>query len=183
VKIEKSWKAEFPRAGILPVFAALITFTLSTGCATPGAHYDPATGLVKKADATYKTGLPQPGWTRLHGKVGDVAFFNENLNATISANAACPSKGDPPLRILLNHLMFDFSDRHVLEETTLMMDGREALRAVYTARLDGVPRKFLVYIIKKNSCVFDMQYQASEASFEFGVQAFEDFVKAFGTEK
>jgi hypothetical protein len=152
------------------------------GCAHgPEFRYDPATGVVAKQGAKYRTGAAPAGWKRLLNPQGDIAFYNDGLGATISANALCPAKGDPPLRVLLNHLLFGFTDRNVTDEKSLMIDGREALRAEYSARLDGVKRRFLVYVLKKDDCVFDMQYQAPEGSFGQGVGVFEEFAGGFGT--
>ena len=100
---------------------------------------------------------------------------------TNAANASCAERGDPPLRVLLNHLMFGFTDRKVLHEETVQLDGREAIRAVLTARLDGIPRRLHVYIVKKDGCVFDLQYEAPEKTFDTGLPSFAEFVKGFGT--
>ena len=35
------------------------------------------------------------------------------------------------------------------------MDGREALRTVARAKLDGVPRELELVVLKKDGCVYD----------------------------
>ena len=65
----------------------------------------------------------------------------------------------------------------------MALDGREALRVLLTAKLDGIPRRCLLYVLKKDGCVYDLQFEAPEASFQAGLPAFEAFVKGFGTIK
>ena len=144
-------------------------------------RYDPATGVVKKEQVAYRAGLPPGGWKAVEMGENDVAFFNPRTLAVIAANATCAPRADTPLRVLLNHLLFGFTDRKVLSEETVQLDGREALKARVSARLDGVPRMFSIYILKKDGCIFDLQYHAPEAGFEEGVPAFEAFVRSFGT--
>ena len=35
------------------------------------------------------------------------------------------------------------------------MDGREAMHTVMSAKLDGVPKMFDAYVLKKDGCVYD----------------------------
>ena len=62
---------------------------------------------------------------------------------------------DIPLTALRSHLMIGFTERDVIEEEVIPMDGREALRTHFRARLDGVPRDILLQILKKDDCVYD----------------------------
>ena len=67
----------------------------------------------------------------------------------------CDPGLDIPLTALRNHLMIGFTERIVLDEELVAMDGREALRTHYSAKLDGVPRDILLQILKKDGCVYD----------------------------
>ena len=65
-------------------------------------------------------------------------------------------------------------------QTPTRLNGREALRSELTAALDGVTKQYLVYVLKKNGCVYDFMYIA--ADFEPGSRAqFEGFVQGFAT--
>ena len=58
------------------------------------------------------------------------------------------------------------------------MDGREALRTEISAALDGVKKQYLVYVLKKDSCVYDFMYIAADSA--PGSRAdFERFVQGF----
>jgi len=165
---------------ILHPSSLILLLVLACAACAP-IRYDPATGVVKKEGVAYRTGLPGPEWKVAKVGDNDVALFNLKTLSAISANGACGVRGDAPLRVLLNHLLFGFSDRKVVSEEAVTIDGREALKAVMTARLDGIPRRFLVYIVKKDWCVYDLQYQAPESAFDAGLPAFDAFVRGFGT--
>ena len=51
--------------------------------------------------------------------------------------------------------MIGFTERELVEEERVPMDGREALRTQFNAKLDGVPRQILLQILKKDGCVYD----------------------------
>jgi len=60
-----------------------------------------------------------------------------------------------PLRALVQHLFLQFTDRVQLSERPFKLDGRDALEVEMNASLDGVPRHFLVTVLKKDGCVYD----------------------------
>ena len=58
------------------------------------------------------------------------------------------------------------------------LDGREALRSELVGKLDGVPKHYLVYVLKKDGCVNDfVQVSDGDAKTEF-----DRFVRGFTTE-
>ncbi|MFA6034386.1 MAG: hypothetical protein WC889_15910 [Myxococcota bacterium] len=162
------------------IAALAVVAALAFSCAHK-AHYDPATGIIKKDGAVYHAGLVPEGWHQVSPRGGDVAMMNDALLAVIATDSQCPFSGDPPLRSLFSHLLIGFTDRTIISEEVLQLDKRDAYRAVYIAKLDGVAQKYMVYILKKNSCVFDLIYYAPERTFSEGLPRFEEFVKAFGT--
>ncbi len=46
------------------------------------------------------------------------------------------------------------------QRSSSSLDGREALRSRYLARLDGVPVELELVVLKKDNCVFDFTYVA-----------------------
>jgi hypothetical protein len=60
------------------------------------------------------------------------------------------------------------------------MDGREALRTEMVAALDGVPKRYTVYVLKKDGCVYDFLRIADGAG-KTQEQSFERFVQSFST--
>ncbi len=65
-----------------------------------------------------------------------------------------------PLTALTHHLFLHFTDRELASQKTVELDGREALRSELTARLDGVPKHFVIYVLKKDGCVYDFMHIA-----------------------
>ena len=74
-----------------------------------------------------------------------------------------------------------FSQREIVEQVLVPVDGREALRTHVVAKLDGVPRELLLHVVKKNGCVYDFalvappgeRFAQSRASYETVLQSFE----------
>ena len=56
----------------------------------------------------------------------------------------------------------------ILEQKIVPFDRREAMHTVAQAKLDGVPMKFAVCVLKKDGCVYDLAYMAAPARFERG---------------
>jgi hypothetical protein len=70
----------------------------------------------------------------------------------------------------------------VLEEELVPMDGREALRTHFRAKLDGVPRDMLLQILKKDSCVYDFALVTPpDASFDEALLDFDQMLAGFTT--
>jgi hypothetical protein len=53
------------------------------------------------------------------------------------------------------------------------------MHTVVVAKLDGVPKKFDVWVLKKDGCVYDLYYIAPPDRYESGVGDFEGFVHGF----
>ena len=157
------------------VFAALIALG---GCG--GSSFDG--NVYRGAGFAFRVGPVAPTWKRLGVSRGALAFRDEATDATIAASGRCGEDGeDIPLAALTQHLFLEFTDREILEQRVTPMDGREAMNTVLIAKLDGVPQKFDVWVLKKDSCVYDLYYIARPDRFEQGVAAFERFVRGFAT--
>ena len=123
------------------------------GCATTGTLQ----GSVYQGDHTpYRIGPVGPNWTRVTvNQQNDLAWHNEAKGGVMHADSDCDPGLDIPLTALRSHLMIGFTEREVLEEEVVHMDGREARRTHFTAKLAGVPRDILLQILKKDDCVYD----------------------------
>lgn len=159
-----------------------LAFALSVviGCGG-GPHLH---GRVYRDDeAHYQIGELGSGWAPVSVPDNDLAFHNATLEATAFVNASCDPSGDIPLTVLTNHLLAGFTARQTLSEELLPMDGREALRTHVVASLDGVPREFLIFVMKKNDCIYDFVLITPEgAPFQSAQAIFEGFVAGFTTE-
>ncbi len=126
---------------------------------------------------------PPPGaWKRIEITHAALAFRDDGDGATVVVNGRCGLDGeDVPLSSLTQHLFLRFTEREILEQVVVPFDHREAMRTVLVAKLDGVPMKFDVWVLKKDGCVYDLDYMAPPNRFERGAEEFERFVRGFAT--
>lgn len=119
-------------------------------------------------------------WQRIRTDFARLAFRSERTEATLMVNARCGRDDeDIPLATLTRHLFLTFTEREVIEEKTVPMDAREALHTIARAKLDGVPKMFDVYVLKKDGCVYDFVIISAPESFESNRAVFELFVTGF----
>lgn len=174
--------ARMGRRRVAPLL--LVAVTLGSGCSagwrgdTYQAHRWPKDRARK--EATYTFGQPGETWrpVREAGAV-QVAWLHPELAAFIEIHAQCDEQGDSSLEQYTDHLRIDWTKWTVLEQQQTQMVGREALRTVVDAELDGVPRRNEFVVLKKNGCLFDLRYSAKPSTFEQGRPAFEQVVQGF----
>jgi len=158
----------------------LVALGLAASCAS-GPRYD---GQVYRGHGLlFRTGPVAEGWSRLDASHGLLSFRDEGARATVLVNGRCGQDGDDvPLAALTAHLFLRFTERKVDEEALVPFDGREALRTVMTAKLDGVPMRFEAVVTKKDGCVYDFVLIASPETFDGARPGFQRFVDGFHAE-
>jgi hypothetical protein len=160
---------------------ALVVSALAFGlgaCSGPSL----AGGVYRADDLAFRLGELPPGHEPLDAGNGRLAFRDERTKSTILINARCAMDGDDvPLVALTNHLFMTFTERKTIEQKLEPLDGREALHTLMHAKLDGVPKAFDVYVLKKDGCVYDFVNIASPETFDRVRPGFERFVLGFHT--
>ena len=158
--------------------ALLSALALLAGCG--GASFN---GQVYRGQGMAFQVGPVPGsWRRIEVSHALLAYRDESAEATIALNGRCNKDGDNvPLAALTHHLFLMFTDRNIVSQRTLAMDGRAAMRTELVADLDGVPKHFVVYVLKKDNCVYDFIHIAAVNPPESSTRSFEQFVKGFAT--
>lgn len=144
-----------------------------------GPHFD---GRTYDDDRVrYEVGTLSGDWRRLDvSRQNDLAWRSDDLDAIVQVNASCEPDGDAPLSSLTQHLLIGFTEREVVSQETLPFDGREALRSHVQAKLDGVPRELVLYVMKKDGCVYDLALIASRTeNVPAATAAFDEFARAF----
>jgi hypothetical protein len=156
-------------------FVGALSALLLMACASSGFDGH----VYKDNDVHFRVGPVPSAWRKLEVDDTRLAFRDDAANATVAVNARCGLDGDDvPLESLTQHLFLEFTDRTQLSQTKISLDGREALRSELGAALDGVKKQYLVYVLKKNSCVYDFMYIAADSA--PGSRAeFERFVQGF----
>lgn len=155
--------------------------SLSTvGCATTGTLKN---GVYHGDHISYRIGPVGPGWTRLKDdRKNDLAWHNAEKDAVMHIDGSCDPAFDIPLIALRMHLLIGFTDREIVSEETVPMDGREALRTHVRAKLDGVPREMLLQILKKDECVYDFGLITPPGpSFDEALGDFDQMIAGFTT--
>lgn len=167
------------RIGLLRrgVATRLALSAVLAGCAASSSN-----AVLRGAGTDFAVGPTPSSWRRVDVSDAVAAYRDDTLDATAAVNARCGKDADDvPLEALRRHLFIYFTDREIQEEGTLMLDGREALRTVMSAKLDGVDRAFVVYVLKKDGCVYDFMYISEPGTASRGLPAFERFVMGFRT--
>jgi hypothetical protein len=160
------------------LLAWLVAFCLLTGCAR--SAWDGRT--YANDNVRFQTGPVAPGWRSIEPGYALLAFQDAARDLVISVNGRCGKDSDDvPLGSLTQHLFLYFTERRILKQETLMLDGREALRTELSAKLDGVPRRFVVYVLKKDGCVYDFVLIAAPSVLPRPIQEFDQFVSGFST--
>ena len=151
------------------------------GCATTGTLRN---GVYRGDETSYRIGLLASDWTPVTvDDQNDLAWHSEAKAAVIHVDSSCDPALDIPLTALRSHLLIGFTEREVLEEELVPMDGREALRSHLTAKLDGVPREILLQILKKDDCVYDFGLVTPPGdAFQAAIGDFDEMLSGFTTD-
>ena len=121
-------------------------------------------------------------WRRIDADGALLAYRDDATPASVVVNGRCGKDGDDvPLESLTHHLFLEFTDRTVESQAKLMLDGREALQTELLASLDGVPKRFTVFVLKKNACVYDFIHVTPPDAPPQGRRDFVAFVEGFST--
>lgn len=113
-----------------------------------------------------------------------VAFRDDADGATIAVNGRCGKDADDvPLEALTQHLFLEFTDRKLIGQERVTLASRAGLRTELVAALDGVSKHYVVYVLKKNGCVYDFMHIAGLESSNEARATFDEFVRGFRTER
>lgn len=157
-----------------------ITLASALSAAACGSAFDGVT--YHGEDFAFRVSTPPSSWRRLEVTHASLAYRDDAADATIAVNGRCRVDGDDvPLASLTQHLFLEFTNREITTQEVVPFDGREAMHTVLVAKLDGVPKKFDVWVLKKDGCVYDFVYIAPTARYDSGVGGFQRFVQGFST--
>jgi hypothetical protein len=143
---------------------SLLPILALAACSGPALRGD-----VYRGDGlAFRLGDVPTTWRLLRVKDVRVAFRDEPAESTVLVNARCGRDGDDvPLLALTQHLFMTFTERQTLEQKVIAMDG--------------VPKMFDAFVLKKDGCVYDFVAVSAPAKFEPNKQVFEAFVAGFHT--
>lgn len=133
---------------------------------------------------SFSVPAPPARWEMLRVKESALTFDDPQTGAMIAVNGRCDRDGeDVPLRSLTKHLFLQFTSVEVNTEEVVPFDGREAMRSDVSAKLDGVGRHLVVWVMKKDKCVYDLWYIARPEAFGQGIVEFDAWAKGFSARR
>lgn len=152
----------------------------SIGCGSGRGSFDGA--IFRDGPISFRVNPVPNEWRAISVSHATLAFRDEKHLATIVLNARCGRLDeDTPLKSLQAHLLIGTSEREIVSETIMSMDAREALHSNVHAKLDGVPRAFDIYILKKDGCVYDFVRVGPRGATETPTTDFDEWVATFRT--
>ncbi|HEX3775614.1 MAG TPA: hypothetical protein VHV51_14180 [Polyangiaceae bacterium] len=166
------------RRGLSRLVPSLVVWS-ALGCGCASTHFDGR--IYQGGEMHFRVGQIPSSWRSIDDDAL-LAFRDDPANATIALNGRCGVDGDDvPLASLTQHLFLEFTDRDVISQKTLSLDDRDAMRTEIDAALDGVKKHFVVYVLKKNGCVYDFMYIAAPGADSGALAQFDGFVHGFAT--
>lgn len=157
------------------VHALLLGVVLGLGVGCAGTSY--RAGTYTLDGVRFRLGDLPPEWRKVYAERGLTWRREDSRSTTITVNVSCRRTGDAPLEVLTNHLLFGLTQREFESREIVPLLGREAERAVVTAKLDGVSIKIATMVLKRNRCVYDAFYAAAPARFDQHREEFERMVE------
>lgn len=133
-------------------------------------------GVYEDDHVRYRVSAPADGWRQVELETANAAWLNDEYGASLLVNSHCEGVQDAPLEALANHLLIGWTEREVLSERRLELSRREALEREVSAKLDGVPRRLMLLVLKKDGCVYDVVLSSSPESFPRARQAYDRVV-------
>jgi len=160
----------------LSLFLTIAVGAAACGGAQPKVTYE--NGTFTKGESQFRVVAP-PRWERVQPSTGDLAWRDPESRSVIAANATCRGHHDPPLGVLVNDLLIGTTERNILLDETVELDGREALHQVVELKVDGVPLVYDMYVMKKDGCVYDLALIAPRRAYDGVADRFVAFVGGF----
>lgn len=134
-------------------------------------------GVAYSGVTQFTAGKLPPTWQGPELQLKQLVFKNDALGATIVADALCgPKYNDAPLPRLAQDLFFGMTDKKIEKEKIFTLSGREALSLQGVGKVDGVPIKMNVVVLKRNFCEYDFVYLAPPHLFYQGIKDFEGYL-------
>ena len=157
-------------------FAVLIGVLV--GCRSGGFR----DGVYDKPGVRYALRPPSGGWKPVSLDENDLAWISTTSEHSLAVDSTCARDEDAPLNVLTNHLLMGFTERDLIDQRMERIDGREALRSRYAAKLDGVPVELELVVMKKDGCVYDFVYLSPPGRAAEKRADFDRLVQEFKTE-
>jgi hypothetical protein len=153
----------------------LIALLLSINCKTIPI----INGTIHTKYTIYHYGNISNKWRALHSPNADLALISKDDDASLMLYSKCKSKTDASLNDLASNLLLGMTEITAINNTNTYVSKREALVKTYSAKIDGIPRKIKILVVKKNECYYEVILASSIDSFNQYENEFDQIVKSF----
>jgi hypothetical protein len=109
----------------------------------------------------------------------DKAWLSDKTANTISYFSECGNTADPSLESLESDALSAMNDINVLKSENVQFNGRESRQTLVSGKLDGVPVKMSLILLKKNGCNYTLSYGGTASQFSQEESSFENFKRNF----
>jgi len=140
-----------------------------SACAIPTGLNE---GVYQDAQVRYKIVAPGAAWKSLRLQTADLSWMQPKTGSTLLANSNCKGVKDVPLQSLTQHLLIGMTEKKIVSQETITFSGRDALETEVTAKIDGVPQRMKMLVMKKDGCVYDLFYGADPAFYEEDLKSY-----------
>jgi len=154
------------------IFLVLITAFLSS-CVSVQLGPD-----KPKSATGVKFTPPTPPFVPFDNDAIDSGWKNTSHGTSISYKSVCNGP-DLPLESIQETMLIGIENMKILKSARIPYSQREALVSVAEGKVDGVPTKMQMLILKKNYCTYMLSYVALIKSYEKDVLKFQHFLNSF----
>lgn len=148
----------------------LILFSL---CCSAYAHQlkPIAGGSYSDPKGYFELTLPAEDWQLLSWKDVDFVLWDQKTGATMMVNVTSLKKG-ADLITLTNHLLIAFERKQIISRDNELFQGREALKTVLEAWVEGTEIKAEVSVVRGTGVCYDIIFWAPRDVFPRQVETF-----------
>jgi hypothetical protein len=163
-----------PKASLRYLAFPLLLFSL---CCSACAHQlKPVTGgSYSDPKGHFELTIPQEGWQLLSWEDVDFVLWDQKTGATMVVNVT-PLKQREDLITLTNHLLIAFERKQIISRDNELFQGREAVKTVLEAWVEGTEIKAEVYVVRGEGVCYDITFWAPRDAFPRQVEQFHQFL-------
>ena len=148
----------------------LIALSIFLGaCAASSGLSD---GVYRDAQVRYKIAAPGGAWKPLRLQTADLSWMQPKTGSTLLVNSNCKGVKDVPLQSLTQHLLIGMTDKKIIAQETIAFSGRDAMETEVSAKIDGVPQRMKMLVMKKDGCVYDLFFGADPNFYEEDLKSY-----------
>lgn len=137
---------------------------------TGGSFSDPK-GYFELTLPWLKDHLSAEDWQLLSWKDVDFVLWDQKTGATMVVDVTSLKEG-ADLITLTNHLLIAFERKQIISRDSELFQGREALKTVLEAWVEGAEIRAEVYVVRGEEVGYDIMFWAPRDVFPRQVEAF-----------